>query len=99
MESVLTEASSRLRGDLLRNLIITGLALHTTAPELPRLLASMPVPPTSVSELQALVQQMVSTADVNRAAAAVPDTLKQHLPRRVRGGYPGNKEKYAACIR
>ncbi|MDV0911401.1 MULTISPECIES: plasmid partitioning/stability family protein, partial [Klebsiella] len=52
VESVLTEASSRLRGDLLRNLIITGLALHTTAPELPRLLASMPVPPTSVSELQ-----------------------------------------------
>lgn len=74
MESVLTEASSRLRGDLLRNLIITGLALHTTAPELPRLLASMPVPPTSVSELQALVQQMAGTADVNRAAAAVPDT-------------------------
>ncbi|HCQ9283422.1 TPA: Mediator of plasmid stability, partial [Klebsiella pneumoniae] len=74
VESVLTEASSRLRGDLLRNLIITGLALHTTAPELPRLLASMPVPPTSVSELQALVQQMAGTADVNRAAAAVPDT-------------------------
>ncbi|HHT0269347.1 TPA: plasmid partitioning/stability family protein, partial [Klebsiella pneumoniae] len=42
--------------------------------ELPRLLASMPVPPTSVSELQALVQQMAGTADVNRAAAAVPDT-------------------------
>ena len=74
VESVLTEASSRLRGDLLRNLVITGLALHTTAPELPRLLASMPVPPTSVSELQALVQQMAGTADVNRAAAAVPDT-------------------------
>lgn len=74
VESVLTEASSRLRGDLLRNLIITGLALHTTAPELPRLLASMPVPPTSVSELQSLVQQMAGTADVNRAAAAVPDT-------------------------
>jgi hypothetical protein len=33
----------------------------------------MPVPPTSVSELQALVQQMAGTADVNRAAA-VPDT-------------------------
>lgn len=74
VESVLTEASSRLRGDLLRNLIITGLALHTTAPELPRLLASMPVPPTTVSEMQALVQQMADTADVSRAAAAVPDT-------------------------
>ena len=75
VERVLTEAaSSRLRGDLLRNLIITGLALHTTAPELPRLLTSMPVPPPSVSELQALVQQMAGTTAVNRAAAAVPDT-------------------------
>nr|AVI43838.1 Plasmid stability protein [Klebsiella pneumoniae] len=97
-ESVLTEASSRLRGDLLRNLIITGLALHTTAPELPRLLASMPVPPTSVSELQALVQQMAGTADVNRAAAGTgyADSICRAG---VRVGYPGNKEKYAACIR
>ncbi|WP_437343297.1 plasmid partitioning/stability family protein [Pseudomonas aeruginosa] len=46
----MTEASSRLRGDLLRNLIITGLALHTTAPELPRLLARRRYrPPRSVS--------------------------------------------------
>lgn len=73
VESVLTEASSRLRGDLLKPDYHRS-CLHTTAPELPRLLASMPVPPTSVSELQALVQQMAGTADVNRAAAAVPDT-------------------------
>ncbi len=32
VERVLTGVSSRLRGELLRNLIITGLALHTTAP-------------------------------------------------------------------
>jgi len=69
VESVLTGVSSRQRGELLRNLIITGLALHTTAPELPRLLASMPVPPTTVSELQVLVQQMAGTTDVSRAAA------------------------------
>lgn len=68
VESVLTGVSSRLRGELLRNLIITGLALHTTAPELPRLLASMPVPPTTVSELKVLVQQMAGTAGVSRAA-------------------------------
>ncbi|HBC7435695.1 TPA: Mediator of plasmid stability [Enterobacter bugandensis] len=68
VESVLTGVSSRLRGDLLRNLIITGLALHTTAPELPRLLASMPVPPATVSELQVLVQQMAGTAGVSKAA-------------------------------
>jgi hypothetical protein len=67
VERVLTGVS-RLRGELLRNLIITGLALHTTAPELPRLLASMPVPPGTVSELQVLVQQMAGTADVSMAA-------------------------------
>ena len=68
VERVLTGVSSRLRGEMLRNLIITGLALHTTAPELPRLLASMPVPPGTVSELQVLVQQMAGTADVSMAA-------------------------------
>ncbi|MFZ5210187.1 plasmid partitioning/stability family protein [Enterobacter kobei] len=59
VEALLAGVSSRLRGDLLRNFIITGLALHTTAPELPRLLASLPVPPATVSELQAIVRQMV----------------------------------------
>lgn len=68
VERVQTGVSSRLRGDQLRNLIITGLALHTTAQELPRLLASMPVPPGSVSELQVQIQQMVGTADVSKAA-------------------------------
>lgn len=68
VERVLTGVSSRLRGDLLRNLIITGLALHTTVPELPRLLASMPVSPVTVSKLQALVQQMAGTAGVSKTA-------------------------------
>ena len=68
VERVQTGVSSRLRGDQLRNLIITGLALHTTAQELPRLLASMPVPPGSVSELQVQIQQMAGTADVSKAA-------------------------------
>ena len=68
VERVQTGVSSRLRGDQLRNLIITGLALHTTAQELPCLLASMPVPPGSVSELQVQIQQMAGTADVSKAA-------------------------------
>lgn len=68
VERVQTGVSSRLRGDQLRNLIITGLALHTTAQELPRLLASMPVPTGSVSELQVQIQQMAGTADVSKAA-------------------------------
>ena len=69
VENVLTGVSSRLRGDLLRNLIITGLALHTTAPDLPRLLASMPVPPATISELLVLVQQMAGIAGVCKAVA------------------------------
>lgn len=69
VESLLSGISSRLHGELLRNLIITGLALHTTTPELPRLLASMPVPPGTVSGLQGLVLQMAGSgsADVSKA--------------------------------
>jgi len=71
VESLLSGVSSRLRGELLRNLIITGLALHTMAPELPRLLASMPVPPASVRELQVLVQQMAGSGMTGAGSAAV----------------------------
>jgi len=71
VERVLTSVSSRRRGELLRNLIITGLALHTTAPELPRLLASMPVPPGTVSDLQVLIQQMAGTSGSGKAAVPV----------------------------
>ena len=82
--------SSRLRGELLRNLIITGLALHTTAPELPRLLASMPVPPTTVSELQILVQQMAGMAGVSKAK--IPEKpVTSATP--VSGSVTGEKKK------
>lgn len=73
VESLLAGVSSRLRGELLRNLIITGLALHTTAQELPRLLASMPVPPSTVSELQVLVQQMVESGTAGTGKVAEPE--------------------------
>ncbi|MBF4180660.1 plasmid partitioning/stability family protein [Lelliottia nimipressuralis] len=71
VESLLSGVSSRQRGELLRNLIITGLALHTIAPELPRLLASMPVPPATVSELQALILQMAGSGITESGTAAV----------------------------
>lgn len=64
---------------MLRNLIITGLALHTIAPELPRLLASMPVPPASVSELQALILQMAGSGLTEADTAAVLATEQQVL--------------------
>lgn len=73
VESVLTRVSSRLRGELLRNLIITGLALHTTAPELPRMLSSMPVPPSAISELQVLVQQMACHGLANVSKTITPE--------------------------
>lgn len=77
VESLLAGVSSRQRGELLRNLIITGLALHTMAPELPRLLASMPVPPASVSELQALILQMAGSGITEVGTAAVLATEHQ----------------------
>jgi hypothetical protein len=77
VESLLSGVSSRQRGELLRNLIITGLALHTIAPELPRLLASMPVPPATVSELQALILQMAGSGITESGTAAVLATEQQ----------------------
>lgn len=88
-ESVLTEVSSRLRGDLLRNLIITGLGPSARRHRNCR--ACWPVcryrPPRSVS--CALIQQMASTAGVSRAAAAVPVT-PANLPCLCPGQIPGN---------
>ncbi|MCV2513760.1 plasmid partitioning/stability family protein, partial [Leclercia pneumoniae] len=75
VEEILAGVSSRLRGELLRNLIISGLALHTTAPELPRLLTSMPVPPATAGELLNLVGQVAQLVPVglNTAAASVQE--------------------------
>ena len=80
VEELLAGVSSRLRGDLLRNLIITGLALHTTAPELPRLLASLPVPPATVSELQAIVRQMVRAEPGGAGISEAGETEKSASP-------------------
>lgn len=73
VERVLSGVSSRLRGEVLRNLIITGLALHTTAPELPRMLSSMPVPPSAIGELQVLVQQMAGYGLANASKTITPE--------------------------
>ncbi|TDT50898.1 plasmid segregation centromere-binding protein ParR [Enterobacter sp. AG5470] len=55
---LLEGTTSRQRGVLLRNLIVAGFALHTFDPRLPRLLASMPVPPTDIKALGQLVAQI-----------------------------------------
>lgn len=58
VEPLLDGAVSRLRGQLLRSVIVTGLALHTLDTRLPRLLASLPVPPATVRELHAIIAQV-----------------------------------------
>ncbi|MDD7998258.1 plasmid partitioning/stability family protein [Kosakonia radicincitans] len=68
---------SRQRGMLLRNLIVAGFALHTLDPRLPRLLASMPVPPTDIKALGQLAAQVagvtVSGATEGAASAGKED--------------------------
>ncbi|RLM11781.1 hypothetical protein BIY27_12130 [Gibbsiella quercinecans] len=58
--TLLDESPSRLRGKLIRNLVIAGLALYTLDPRLPRLLACMPVPPDSLEALKVLVSQVTN---------------------------------------
>ncbi|UXY13599.1 plasmid partitioning/stability family protein (plasmid) [Kosakonia sp. ML.JS2a] len=71
--ALLEETSSRLRGVLLRNLIIAGFALHTLDPRLPRLLSSMPTPPESPAALSALAGEIAGiTAHGDAGTAVVP---------------------------
>lgn len=56
--ALLERCTSRQRGMLLRNLIISGFALHTLDPRLPRLLSSMPVPPSGIAALGQLAAQV-----------------------------------------
>ncbi len=59
--ALLDSLPSRVRGQQLRNLLIAGFALHTLDNRIPRLLASLPVPPASVAELQRLAEQVTGT--------------------------------------
>lgn len=86
VEEILAGVSSRLRGELLRNLIISGLALHTTAPELPRLLTSMPVPPATAGELLNLVGQVAQLVPVGLNTAAASAQEKPVSPERATAG-------------
>lgn len=47
---------------------------YTTAPELPRLQASLPVPPATVSELQAIFRQMVRAEPCGAVISEAGDT-------------------------
>lgn len=58
---LLESLPSRVRGTLLRNLLIAGFALHTLDSRFPRLLATLPVPPVNVDELQHLAAQVTGS--------------------------------------
>ncbi|WP_105655926.1 plasmid partitioning/stability family protein [Cronobacter dublinensis] len=60
--SQLESVSARLRGQLLRNLIVAGCALHTLDPRFPRLLTTLPVPPANTKELAILAGQLIGVA-------------------------------------
>ncbi|WP_249264093.1 plasmid partitioning/stability family protein [Salmonella enterica] len=67
--------STRLRGQLLRNLIVAGCALHTLEPRFPRLLASLPAPPDSPQALVVLAGQLTGSVpepEQGRAEAPPP---------------------------
>lgn len=70
--SQLESVSARLRGQLLRSLIVAGCALHTLDPRFPRLLTSLPVPPATAEELTALAGQLTGAADTPAAAVREP---------------------------
>ncbi|WP_024550589.1 plasmid partitioning/stability family protein [Siccibacter turicensis] len=74
--SLIEAVSTRLRGQMLRQLITTGCALHTLDARLPRLLASHPVPPQDVRELAALLAGMSGATMPVAGAVQERDTMK-----------------------
>lgn len=72
--ALLEGTPSRQRGMLLRNLIIAGFALHTLDPRLPRLLASMPVPPGSIEALRLLTAQVAGVTVPGTAEGAARES-------------------------
>lgn len=77
---VLDASSSRQRGTLLRSLIIAGFALHTLDARLPRLLASLPVPPDSVAALGVLAGEIAGVTVSGCAGRAADDRNTQEPP-------------------
>ncbi len=74
---------SRVRGQLLRNFLIAGFALHTLDNRFPRLLATLPVPPANVAELQHLaghitgMQSVSSASQTEQGAEPAPQSVLQ----------------------
>jgi hypothetical protein len=72
---LLESCPSRLRGQLLRTLIISGIALHTLDPRWPRLLASLPSSPGNLEALVQLLQPGPEDAGASELLAPGTPTL------------------------
>jgi hypothetical protein len=66
---LLDDASDRQRITLLRSLMIAGCVLHELEPRFPRLLSSMPEPPTTLDALQQLATGLLKESLIN-----IPDS-------------------------
>jgi len=77
---LIESVSARLRGQLLRNLIVAGCALHTLEPRFPRLLASLPVPPDSPQSLVVLASQLTGAVPAQEGARAASPQMTAQQP-------------------
>lgn len=79
---LLDDASSRLRGTLLRELVIAGCVLHEFDNRFPRLISSLPVPPRTLTELQELAGTLYGHVTApNRPQPAEPTpVIREEVP-------------------
>lgn len=61
-KSILDSATSRSRSQLLRSLLICGIALYTLDSRISRLLATLPDPPSSLDGLKLLIDQCTKSS-------------------------------------
>lgn len=84
---LIESAPSRLRGQLLRQLITTGCALHTLDVRLPQLLTNLPAPPGTLSALMRLLTDVTGLTSETVATAGTPAaSVREDVPVADAGG-------------
>lgn len=78
-KSILDSASSRSRSQLLRSLLICSIALYTLDSRLPRLLATLPDPPSSLDGLKLLMGQFTGSSVV--CTDVITQTASENISR------------------
>jgi len=78
---LIESAPSRLRGQLLRQLITTGCALHTLDIRLPKLLTNLPAPPCTLPAFLSLLTEVTGlNTETMSTAVARPETGRDGMP-------------------